>query len=535
MSTCLSCKNTFDHPLKDQDFLNTVSPVFNGKKYLIPAPSYCPACRQQHRMAYRNERSLYKRACDRCQKFLLSVYSPDKPFKVYCRDCWWADDWNAASYGVDFDFNRPFFDQYFELLKKVPQLGIMNAFDNNSEYGNYGYQNKDCYLLFTADFNEKCSYGCFVWKCFDCYDNLSLIESQLCYECIDCVKCFGSAYCKESENLTNCFGCLDCRNCESCFGSSGLRNKKFYFFNEPCSEEDYKKKVAEAKANWPETLRRFETVGIETPRRNLFLVQCENALGDHLKNCKNCEYCYDCIDIEGAKWVTNAPVKCDHIMDIDGCGWLFWSYSCIATQGNHHLFSDHHWPEGSDLIYCSFSSGSMNCFGCVGLRKGKYSILNKEYSKEEYEVLAARIVEHMEKTGEWGQSFLPAFTRYAYNETVANQYYPLSKDQALALGYQWRDEVLEKLEGQPENVVVCSATGKPFRLTKQELEFYKKMELPLPSKHPSVRMSERDAKRTSRTLWKRTCDNCKTAMYSTYSPTRPEKVYCEACYLKTVY
>ena len=463
------------------------------------------------------------------------MYSVDKSFTVYCRDCWWSDTWSGTDYGQDFDFNRPFFDQFYELLKKVPQLGIINALDENSDYTNYGYQNKDCYLLFTADFNEKCSYGCFVWKSFECFDNLSLIESQLCYECIDCVKCYGSAYCRESEGLLDCFGCVDCRSCESCFGSSGLRNKKYYFFNEQLSKEEYEKKVAEAKQNWPATLERFKQVGKDTPHRNLFLVQCENVTGDHLKNCKNCEFSFDCQEMENCKYMTNTPAKADNSQDIDGSGFLSWSYQCIATAGNHHLFNDHHWTNGGDLIYCSFCMNTSNCFGCVGIQKGEYCILNKQYTKEEYEKLVARIIEHMQKTGEWGQCFFPQFTRFGYNETLAQQYYPLTREEAVKLGYQWHEENTEKPDVNVENVVLCEASGKPFRLTKQELDFYKKLGLPLPKRHPDVRMKDREAQRNPRTLWTRPCDSCGTSMPSTYSPDRPEKVYCEACYLKTVY
>lgn len=535
VQACKTCRQSFSVEPEDLAFLDQISPVFAGKKFPIPVPTLCPACRQQRRMVYRNERSLYKRNCDKCQKSFLSVYSADKSYTVYCRDCWWADDWNGTDFAQEFDFNRPFFEQYFELQKKVPQLGIVNAMEQNSDFTNYGYGNKDCYLLFTADFNEKCSYGCFVWHSFDCYDNLSLIEGQLCYECVDCVKCYASAYCFESENLTDCFGCTDCRNCESCFGCSGLRQKKYHFFNQPCSKEEYEQKVAAAKANWPETLRRFKEVGAQTPRRNLFLVQCENVLGDHLKNCKNCAFCFDCQELEDCKYMTNSPAKCDHCQDIEGAGFLSWSYQCLGTAGNHLLYSDHHWTNGGDLTFCSYAMSSSNCFGCAGVKKGEYCIFNKQYSKEEFGVMAARIVEHMMKTGEWGDCFLPGFTRFAYNETLAQQYYPLTKEQAQGLGYAWKDEVAEAAAGALQDVVICEVSGKPFRLTKQELEFYKKLGLPLPTKHPEVRMKERDAMRNPRQLWQRPCARCGVQMASSYAPDRPEIVYCEKCYLEAVY
>jgi hypothetical protein len=37
---------------------------------------------------------------------------------VYCHECWWSDKWDAIKYGQKFDFNRPFFDQFQELLQK---------------------------------------------------------------------------------------------------------------------------------------------------------------------------------------------------------------------------------------------------------------------------------------------------------------------------------------------------------------------------------------------------------------------------------
>ncbi|MBU0627024.1 hypothetical protein KKG31_00015 [Patescibacteria group bacterium] len=46
------------------EFYSKVSPIIAGKKYLIPAPTLCPDCRQQRRISFRNERSLYKRKCD---------------------------------------------------------------------------------------------------------------------------------------------------------------------------------------------------------------------------------------------------------------------------------------------------------------------------------------------------------------------------------------------------------------------------------------------------------------------------------------
>lgn len=110
--TCVNCKKDFTIEAEDFGFY---------EKIKVPPPTLCPECRQQRRYAWRNERNLYRRNCDLCQKSMVTIYSPNKPFKVYCTECWWGDGWDPASYGRDFDFNRPFFEQFGELQHEVPR------------------------------------------------------------------------------------------------------------------------------------------------------------------------------------------------------------------------------------------------------------------------------------------------------------------------------------------------------------------------------------------------------------------------------
>lgn len=551
---CQKCSQDFEITEEDLSYYNDMSPVFGATKFALPAPQFCPACRQQRRLAYRNERSLYRRNCDLCKRPVLSVYSPDKPYTVYCKDCWWADQWDGMDYGQDFDFSRPFFEQFRELKAKTPKLAIINFSEENSDYTNYGYQNKDCYLMFTSDENEKCYYGCFVWNSFECLDNLFLIGSTLCYECVDCLKSYASAFCQECEAITECFGCFDCKNCSNCFGSSGLRNKQYYFFNEPLTKEEYEKRIAEAKKNWRETLRKFKEVGKDLPRRNLLLMNCENCFGDHLSNCKNAVNCFDSKDLEDSKYVSNSPISSSKCFDVDGCGLASWCYECIGTgaTANRCVGVEFNWKNGNDLYYCSYVLNSRDLFGCSGIKMKQYCILNKQYSKEEYEALVPRIIEHMRKTGEWGVFFPPDLSVYGYNETVAQEYYPLTKEEALKQGFQWSDfeepipqvttikapdlpPISEVKDEILKMAIECEVSGKPFRIIKQELDFYRKMGIDLPRRHPEIRHKDRFKKRNPRTLWQRNCDSCGNPMQTTYSPDRPEKVYCEACYLKTIY
>src|SRR3989338_11693288 len=96
---CQNCKSSFTIDASDFDFY---------KKIDVPPPTWCPECRQKRRYAWRNERVLYRRNCDLCGKRSVTIYSPNKPFKVYCPQCWWSDKWSGLDYGRDFNFSRSF-------------------------------------------------------------------------------------------------------------------------------------------------------------------------------------------------------------------------------------------------------------------------------------------------------------------------------------------------------------------------------------------------------------------------------------------
>ena len=86
-----------------------------------------------------------------------------------------------------------------------------------------------------------------------------------------------------------------------------------------------------------------------------------------------------------------------------------------------------------------------------------------------------------------------------------------------------------------EWAILCEVTKKPFRIIKTELEFYRRMGLPLPRVHPEERHKRRMSLRNPYRLYPRTCAKCAKEMQTAYSPERQEKVYCEECYLQAVY
>jgi len=148
--TCQNCHNTFTIEPKDFEFYEKVK---------VPAPTFCPRCRRQRRMAWRNDLTFYNRTCALCSRNIISLYSPDKTVTVYCNKCWWSDAWDPKMYGQNYDFSRPFFEQWKELQERVPLLALVN--DN-------GVGSVNCEYTQNVTFAKNCYMGSMSWKNEDC-------------------------------------------------------------------------------------------------------------------------------------------------------------------------------------------------------------------------------------------------------------------------------------------------------------------------------------------------------------------------------
>ena len=554
------CKTPFEVSDEDFIFYDHISPVLDGKKYGIPSPTRCPDCRMQRRQAFRQERQLYRRKSDATGGEIISVYSSEKPFRIFDQDVWWGDSWDGIEYGREFDFSRPFFPQFAELWQSVPMIALWNFNCENSIYNNNCFGLKNSYMNFNSDYGENDLYSYVCEFSNDVVDSAFIQKSEICYECVDCAQCYHCFFDRQLENCTDCFFCSDLIGCRNCIGCHGLRHKEYHLFNKKVDPEEWKKALAEI--DWTpkgiaKCIQRSEEMRLTIPHRAAIHVQCEYVVGDHLYQCKNAVNCFDVTGSEDIKHVIYGPWRLNHVQDMYAGAGAEWSYEHLGGgEGiNHCAFIMYPVNGLSDVYYTVLCvNSSRNLFGCVGLKKKEYCILNKKYSKEEYEKLVPKIIEHMQKTGEWGEFFPPDISPFAYNETVAQEMFPLTKEEVQRRTWQWkeeRDEIpnVEKIipgASLPSNIadipddvlnwaIECEATHRPFQITRQELSFYRKHNLPIPHFHPDERHKRRLALRNPRHLWKIDCMKCGREMQTTYSPERPEIVYCEECYLKEVY
>lgn len=177
--TCQNCKNQFTIEPADFEFY---------EKIKVPAPTFCPECRTQRRMTFRNERSLYKRKCGASghNEELLTMYSPDSNINIVDQKYWWSDEWDPMSYAKEYDFSKPFFEQYKELRNKFPLQALSNTNTVNSDFCNVNDKSKDCYLISASYDNENVIYGNRVTSNKDSSDLYVVQKSNLCYEDVSC-------------------------------------------------------------------------------------------------------------------------------------------------------------------------------------------------------------------------------------------------------------------------------------------------------------------------------------------------------------
>ncbi len=559
---CQNCKQEFVIESEDFEFY---------EKMKVPAPTWCPECRLIRRLVHRAERSFFKDKCQKCNRDIVSLYAPGHSFPVYCSNCWWKDSWDGTDYGQDYDFSKPFFQQLRELQNVVPTQATNLRNSTNCEYCHGTIRCKDCTHVFGGLQAINSFYCQAPMFSRNCVDSDILLNADHVYETVSSNDVYNTKFAYFSNECIDCSFIFNCIGCSNCFGCINLRNKKYCIYNVQYSKEEYEKNIKEwdlgSYKTIQEVAKNFWELYYKTPRRFASIINSSNVTGDDIKNTRNCKNCFITKDgIENCKnlFCGGLLLKDSHDVIFSGDTSQLLYEVGGSTQSQRVLFS-----RGSnnllDCEYCENVYGGAHLFGCVKLKQKKYCILNKQYTKEEYEELIPKIKKHMmdmpyiDKMGrvyKYGEFYPPEHSMWAYNETWANKFFPLTKEEALGKGYFWRDLIekdykitigkgglLDYIDDVPDSiineVIACEHEGKcneqcttAFKILPDELEFYRKMRIPLPRLCPNCRHYQRVAKLSPLKLWHRKCMKlgCTDEFETAISDQRREIIYCEKCY-----
>jgi len=588
---CQSCK--LDFTIEPEDFKFY-------EKIKVPPPTWCRECRLIRRLVHREERALYKDKCDKCDQGVISSFAPETSFVVYCLPCWWGDSWDGRDYGKDYDFTRPFFQQLHALQKVVPNQATSLRNCTNCKYAQNAVRCKDCTFVFGGFQSINCHYCQIPIFSRDSIDSDTIFNADYVYETLNSDGVYNTRFTYFSDECFDCSFIFNCLGCKDCFGCINLRNQKYNIWNIKYTKEEYKKEILKWDLGSYQIRKKAEekfwNLYLKTPRRFAHIINSNNVSGDYIKNTRNSKNCFVTIDgVENCKNIFICGLLLKDSYDTSFGG----DTSDLLYEANrvgqaHMTKFSYASNEVVNVEYSDNIFGGKNLFGCVKLRNKKYCILNKQYSKEKYESTIPKIKKHMNdmpyvdslgRVYKYGEFFPPEHSLWAYNETWANQWFPLSKKEAKAKGFNWRDEakrdykITIKSENLPDHIsdvpdsilneiiscgharwidkdtseITCNQQcTTAYRILPYELSFYRSMKLALPRLCPNCRFYERLLKKNPPKLWRRACmcggvessnkeykntrehdhgnKYCTNEFETAISDKRKEIVYCEKCY-----
>lgn len=553
---CQNCKNEFIVEPDDFAFY---------QKMQVPPPTFCPRCRRVRRLAWLNDHVLYNRSCFLCKKDFISMYANDNVSNVLCPKCFHGDSWNPEEYGLEYDEKESFFTQFSKLLNSMPLLGVIN--DDGIASVNCLYNNdigfaKNCTMCFVAWKMENCLYSFYVNTGKDLVDCHCVTDTcEFTYEGNNIEQVNRSTYMYWSISCTDCHFGYDLRGCTDCFMCFGLRNKQYYFKNKPYTKEEYNTILQSyelhTKTGKNRAVKDFEEFLRDKPRKYADLRNTVNCTGTDINRSKNVKDSNFAPFSEDSRYCHNGVsyVSC---YDCSGGGETELSYECITPDHSYNSLGTNKSWKNRNVSYSMDTHGSEECFGCVGIKKGNYVILNKRYQKEEYFVLKNKIIEDMKKRGEYGEFIPVQYSLFGINETRAQDELNLTKQEALSLGFRWQDS-LQETKGQetisqkdtPESIIdatdsildevlSCTSCQRNYKILKDELFFYRRMNIPIPEKCFFCRMRNREKLRGGFDLLRRGCEcvscnqhegSCKEEFQTFFTKEKePRLLYCEKCY-----
>ncbi len=207
--------------------------------------------------------------CRECFELIYAVNCRNCSNSVFlydcrnCQNCLFCFNLRNKSYCIG---NKQLTKDQYEIEKKKWNFSSRKIYDQGKRYF---VEMMEKLAWHRSLFIDKCenSQGTYLEHTKNCTNSFFLADSEDCvnfvrgYQAKDCVDCLGTGInnsqlifyscqandrnydVKFSHNITRCRFveyCGFCFQCEHCFGCLGLVGKKFYIFNKPYSEVDYK-------------------------------------------------------------------------------------------------------------------------------------------------------------------------------------------------------------------------------------------------------------------------------------------------------
>ena len=494
----------------------------------------------------------YKRKCDFSGETIITTYPDNARFPVYKYEYFISDKWDTPF--LEFDEKKTFFEQLKKLQELCPRPHMLWANNENCDYCDDAWSSNSCYLSMSMLECENLYYSYRNVKCVNCSDIVYSHNCENCHDLIYCKNCYKVFYSFNAINCSESMFLFDCENVKNCFMCWNLKGKQYCIENKQYTKEEYEKKIKEINISSRKTVKKLKEKFEKLIKENALMkeninINCENVSWNYLTNCKNCTDCFFLEESEDCKyilrWYNNKKSSlCTGLLNWENC-YMVWQSSYV-----YNLKYSSYCERCEDSEYLDNCQYCKNCFGCVWLRNKQYCILNKQYTKEEYEQLVKKIKEKMKKDREYWQ-FLPYNMMYSwYNTTLARIFFPDTKENILKLWWYWEDDdnvsnvvwydLPDNIHDTPDDisdkVIICIKTWRPFNFIPQVVKLHKKLNIPLPDVYHIDRMVEMYKPLAYIKPYKWVCSKCWKDIIHYYPDNLWYKnIVCQECYNKEIY
>jgi len=469
-----------------------------------------PTKKLQHLGVFWQHFWIHKRKSDFSWKDIVSVFPLNCPYPV-----WHHSEWieNSNPVSATYDEKIDFWTQVWELFQKCPIAHNISFWNENCEYTDDSWYSKNCYLSHSFLNCEDIRYSYRVVRLKDCYFCVFSFDSSLCIDLIYWFDCYNVKNAIDVKRCKNSAFLFDCQDCEDCLLCWNLRNKRYCIANKEYSQADYEKEIKKYNLN---SKKVYETLKIQFSNfiknnawwKAIHFDNIENSSWDYLENCKDCENCFSIQNSESNKNVVRA-------YNITNNEYWFWNmdsenvYFSVMIQDNcYNIKYSSNIIRSKNIEYCINCQECEDCFLCASLVWKKYHILNKEYKKNDYEIEKNRIIEDMKKKWNYEEFFPAYFSPTWYDESISSIYIPLNLEEQKKQWFRvtqnsyWEKWNFSDIKDLPDNLFETNISKlqetwfwdedykRPFQILKDDIEFYKKLWVPINDKFYIRRIRE---------------------------------------------
>lgn len=490
------------------------------------------------------------------EKVLTHVH-PYSPFKVISDDEWYKQDF--ISYGRDYDPNRSFFDQLHDLACEVPFSAWKNFEKPINSIARVSFGDEDSYFV-VASRSRRTAY---TENVLDIEDSLEAVISNNIYRSHSVLHSqrISDSYCvRESYDCMKSWFVFDCRDCENCFGAWNKRHKKYLWFNEQLSKEEWEKRFEQVDTTSYKEMNAYrkkfyEAIASEAIWPSAFMVKCENSTGEYITNCVDCVRAWGSDGSKNefhCKWGQMGSE--DNFQGVcPGSNNCFMSSAAISSSRAHFSYFV---TRCQDVEYCIECYDCESCFGCTNLRRKKFCIFNKQYSEEEYWKKVDEIKCAMLDRREYGRymdgrfNYVPRDSsngRTLYEDfadvELAHLNIPEYKHDLNGAFGDWSGKDFHSISELPDSVndidvttfsktaFRCEEIDRPYTYALLELRLNKQLKTPMSRKHFIQRITDLWMELNVDAFHGGICAKCNDEVEYAKNRVFPNrKVYCLKCY-----